>query len=71
MKKYKFITIDKPAGRFYVTKINASVLIPISQSETRTPYNTTGIQRVLLSERVSNIAQYCKRQDAMFPTPII
>ncbi|SFG78033.1 DGQHR domain-containing protein [Oribacterium sp. WCC10] len=71
MKPYMFITVDQPAGRFYVTTINASVLIPISQSQTRTPYNTTGIQRMLLSDRVSSIATYCKGTEAMFPTPII
>ena len=71
MKPYMFITVDQPAGRFYATTINASILIPISQSDTRTPYNSTGIQRKLLSERVSSIATYCRKHDAMFPTPII
>lgn len=71
MKPYLFITVDQPAGRFYVATINASELIPISQSDTRTPYNTTGIQRALLPNRVSDIAQYCQKAEAMFPTPII
>lgn len=69
--KFSFITIDQPVGRFYITKINAEILIPISQSETRTPYNSTGIQRKLNMERVQAIAKYCELRTAMFPTPII
>lgn len=71
MSKYKFITIDQPAGRFYISRINASVLIPICQSDIRTPYNDTGIQRRLNNERVKEIAKYCEKKTAMFPTPII
>ena len=69
--KFNFITIDQPAGRFYVSKINANILIPISQSDTRTPYNSTGIQRKLNLSRVKEIAKYCEEKSAMFPTPII
>lgn len=69
--KFNFITIDQPAGRFYVSKINANILIPISQSDTRTPYNSTGIQRKLNMNRVKEIARYCEEKSAMFPTPII
>lgn len=69
--KFKFFTIDQPAGRFYISKINAEILISISQSDTRSPYNTTGIQRQLSKERVKDIAKYCELENAMFPTPII
>lgn len=69
--KFNFITIDQPAGRFYISKINANILIPISQSDTRTPYNSTGIQRKLNMNRVKEIAKYCEEKSAMFPTPII
>lgn len=69
--KFNFITIDQPAGRFYVSKINANILIPISQSDTRTPYNSTGIQRKLNMSKVKEIAKYCEEKSAMFPTPII
>lgn len=69
--RFKFITIDQPAGRFYISKINAEILISISQSDTRTPYNTTGIQRKINSDRVKEIAKYCESKTAMFPTPII
>ena len=69
--KFNFITIDQPAGRFYVSKINANILIPISQSDTTTPYNSTGIQRKLNMSRVKEIAKYCEEKSAMFPTPII
>lgn len=69
--RFNFITIDQPAGRFYISKINAEILIPISQSDTRSPYNSTGIQRMLNTARVKEISQYCKTETAMFPTPII
>ena len=69
--RFNFITIDQPAGRFYISKINANILIPISQSDTRSPYNSTGIQRKLNMDRVKEIAKYCKEKTAMFPTPII
>lgn len=69
--KFNFITIDQPAGRFYISKINANILIPISQSDTRSPYNSTGIQRKLNVARVKEIAKYCEEKTAMFPTPII
>lgn len=69
--KFKFIAIDQPAGRFYISKINANVLISISQSDERSPYNSTGIQRKLNPERVKDIAKYCELKTAMFPTPII
>ena len=69
--RFDFITIDQPAGRFYISKINANILIPISQSDTRSPYNSTGIQRKLNMDRVKEIAKYCKEKTAMFPTPII
>lgn len=45
LNKYQFITVDQPIGRFYVIKIKASELIKISESNERTPYNSTGIQR--------------------------
>ena len=69
--RFNFITIDQPAGRFYISKINAEILIPISQSDTRSPYNSTGIQRMLNTARLKEISQYCKTETAMFPTPII
>ena len=58
--RFNFITIDQPAGRFYISKINAEILIPISQSDTRSPYNSTGIQRMLNTARVKEISQYSK-----------
>ena len=71
MKKFNFFAIDQPAGRFYVSKINAKDIIPISQSNKRTPYNSEGIQRQINKTRVNEIAKYCVNEDAMFPTPII
>lgn len=69
--KFNFFTMDQPAGRFYILKINADILIPISQSDRRSPYNSTGIQRKLNTDRVKEIAKYCDSITAMFPTPII
>lgn len=69
--RFNFITMDQPAGRFYISKIKADILISISQSDTRSPYNSTGIQRKLSMERVKDIAKYCESKTAMFPTPII
>lgn len=71
MIKKQFISIRQPAGKFYISKMLASELIPISQSEVRTPYNSTGIQRLLSQKRVSEIAEFCEDKFAMFPTPII
>ena len=71
MSKHLFFTTEQPVGRFYVTNINAEILIPISQSKTRDPYNSTGIQRVVNEGRVREISEYCKYPNAMFPTPII
>lgn len=68
---YKFTSITQPAGKFYMFKIRSSQLIPISQSEVRTPYNSTGIQRLLSQKRVNDIAAFCEEKSAMFPTPII
>lgn len=69
--RFNFMTMDQPTGRFYISKIKANILISISQSDTRTPYNSTGIQRKLNEERVKDISKYCESKNAMFPTPII
>lgn len=68
---YKFTSITQPAGKFYMFKMRSSQLIPISQSEVRTPYNSTGIQRLFSQNRVNDIATFCEEKSAMFPTPII
>ena len=71
MEKYRFTSIKQPAGKFYLSKMLASKLIPISQSNVRTPYNSTGIQRLLSQKRIEDIAKFCEDESAMFPTPII
>ncbi|MCR8967518.1 DGQHR domain-containing protein [Streptococcus zalophi] len=54
----------------YFSKISAEKLISLSEtlriSETR-----DGVQRFLDQARVDNIAKYCEKEDAIFPTPII
>lgn len=69
--KEKFIKITQPVGDLYLVNLKASDVIDISESETRKPYNATGIQRRLEPNRVNAIAKFCESNDAMFPTPII
>lgn len=70
--EYSFFKLTQPVGNFYVIKINAADLIPISESNQRKPYNNlSGVQRNLNSSRINSIARYSQQKDAMFPTPII
>lgn len=69
---FKFLKLNQPAGIFYAITIDANTLIPVSESNTRDPYNnSTGIQRKLSESRVESIAKYSSSENAMFPTPII
>lgn len=55
---------------FYYTKMLAKDLI--NNSETlRLSESKDGIQRFLDLNRVKNISEYCEKEDAIFPTPII
>lgn len=54
----------------YYTKINVKDLIKISET-LRLSDSRKGIQRHLDLNRVNNIALYCEREDAIFPTPIV
>ena len=71
IKEYTDIIIEQPAGRFHAINMVASDLIPYAQSETRSPYNNQGNQRNLNRSRVNEIADYSRKENAMFPTPII
>lgn len=69
--KHSFFSIEQPLGKFYVTHINASEIIPLSESNERTPYNSTGIQRHPDTKRIADITKFCEDPKAMFPTPFI
>lgn len=74
--KVSYIKIDQPIGTMFLTKLPATIVSEISATFNRKPYNDNvsryeGIQRRLEPARVKSIAEFCKRDDAMFPTPII
>lgn len=74
--KVSYIKIDQPIGTMFLTKLPATIVSKISATFNRKPYNDNvsryeGIQRRLEPARVKSIAEFCKRDDAMFPTPII
>lgn len=56
---------------FYISKLKASDIIEYSNIIRLSENMEEGIQRFLDMSRVKSIAQYCKRDDAIFPTPII
>ena len=68
---YNFFKMKQPIGDLFCALIPAAVIIEISASERRTAYNDQGIQRRLDRKRVKDIALFCERSDAMFPTPIV
>lgn len=69
--KYNFFKMKQPIGDLFCTLIPAEIIIEIAASERRTAYNDQGIQRKLNKKRVKDIALFCERSDAMFPTPIV
>lgn len=54
---------------FYLTTIDSIDLIENSNVERLS--EGTGVQRYLNEQRASDIAKFCQRNDAIFPTPII
>lgn len=54
---------------FFLTKIDSEVLIKNSNVERLS--EGKGVQRYLNEQRASDIAKFCERYDAIFPTPII
>lgn len=69
--KLKYISIKQPVGDFYLTALDASILVKIVESVSRKDDSSYGVQRELDSKRVNEIKQYCSDPDATFPTPII
>lgn len=76
--KLKYIALDQPIGTLYLTKIKASILNNMTESDVRRAYNDTfnynetkGLQRKLSEQRVKSIKNYCLSGNAIFPTPII
>ena len=54
---------------FFLTKIDSEVLIKNSNVERLS--EGKGVQRYLNEQRANDIAKFCERYDAIFPTPII
>ena len=71
MTNFKFVKLSQPIGDLYLGSMAVSDILDISFSNTRTPYNSRGIQRKLDGSRVKSIAEYAKKPDAIFPTPIV
>lgn len=71
MTDFKFVKLSQPIGDLYLGSMVVSDILDISFSNTRTPYNSRGIQRRLDVSRVKSIAEYSKKPDAIFPTPIV
>lgn len=82
--KIPYIEVEQPIGTFYLSAINAKVLVDIVDIRRRGSDNNCmslfdrfqmleeqGVQREQSKERVNKIKKYCSDPDATFPTPII
>lgn len=69
--KLPYIKIEQPIGTFYLTSIPAQSLIEMVTVSQRSADNIEGIQRERSKKRVSDICEFCKDSDAVFPTPIV
>lgn len=65
-----YIKVDQPIGRFYLTALPASVLVDITEVDTRFIDNE-GIQRPEKADRIKEISEYCSDPDATFPTAVV
>lgn len=66
-----YIKIEQPIGTFYLTNIPAQSLIDMVTVSQRSADNIEGIQRERSKKRVTEISDFCKDSDAVFPTPIV
>lgn len=66
-----YIKVEQPIGTFYLTSIPAKSLIEMVNVSPRTTDNIEGIQRERSKKRVTEISEFCKDSDAVFPTPIV
>ncbi|PJI30083.1 MULTISPECIES: DGQHR domain-containing protein [Acinetobacter] len=69
--KFKYFTVNQPIGTFYLSVVNASELIGVTDTRARTILDQDNIQRETAPERIAAIANYCNDPDATFPTAII
>lgn len=67
------IEIKQPLGTFYIFKIPASKLVPVTFSMAAYSHNgkIKGIQRKLKDDRIKQIASFCNSTGAIFPNTII
>ncbi|KAA8597320.1 DGQHR domain-containing protein [Vibrio cyclitrophicus] len=70
MKHVKYLTVKQPIGEFYLTSLEASVLVKIADATARGEH-PDAVQREQSKKRVKEIAEYCSDTDATFPTPVI
>lgn len=71
MIEFNYFLIEQPIGSLYLGALKAKDIDDIADSDTRTAYNQTGIQRKIIDSRVKDIAKYSMSKDAIFPTPIV
>ncbi|EOR09852.1 MULTISPECIES: DGQHR domain-containing protein [Acinetobacter] len=69
--KLKYFVVNQPIGTFYLSVINASDLIGITDTLARTIVEQDNVQRESVPERINAIANYCTDPDATFPTAVI
>lgn len=69
--KFKYFTVNQPIGTFYLSVVNASELIGVTDTRARTVVEQDNVQRETAPERINAIANYCNDPDATFPTAII
>jgi DGQHR domain-containing protein len=67
----KYIKVDQPIGRFYLTALPAAILVGITTVDPRDLDNDTGVQRPGKNNRIREISEYCSDPDATFPTAIV
>ena len=76
--KAKALRVSQALGNFYVAVLPAELLLEVCFSDqarttntTETGYGLTGTQRIVKTERLSDIANYINRSDSSFPNSII
>lgn len=69
--KLPYIKIEQPIGTFYLTSMQAKLLLDKVNIRQRTEDDIEGVQRELSKKRVTEISDFCQDSDAVFPTPIV
>ena len=73
---YPVITVEQPAGTFYLTAMPASEVVRVSRANPRLFDSETltsggGVQREPSGRRIKAIAEYAQSSDAAFPTTFL